>query len=319
MTPAEPAAEMFAAAAVARTVAALAVRHFDLAAAVVLHREFSGWRPIVSDGKQADRLLAELDGHTALFDLGESLVVVPDLEDDPRLHDSPDPFLNPTPSTAPCLRFLAASIHGPDAPASAVCLCILDSRPRQLRAEDRKLLVELGEMIAADFWLPTPDATGRTADMIILPRRDHDLSPNAAAFADTTRLEERVLELTRLNASLRAELGTHGEDALEHARFDQLIAESSDCVGLATLDGKIYYLNAAGQSLVGLEGRGSCQAHAHHRLPRARGPLVFSRHGDADAHAHGPLGGGFALSQFQDRRVHRGELDAVSASGPADG
>ncbi len=255
MTPAEPAAEMFAAAAVARTVAALAVRHFDLAAAVVLHREFSGWRPIVSDGKQADRLLAELDGHTALFDLGEPLVVVPDLEDDPRLHDSPDPFLNPTPSTAPCLRFLAASIHGPDAPASAVCLCILDSRPRQLRAEDRKLLVELGEMIAADFWLPTPDATGRTADMIILPRRDHDLSPNAAAFADTTRLEERVLELTRLNASLRAELGTHGEDALEHARFDQLIAESSDCVGLATLDGKIYYLNAAGQALVSLEGQ----------------------------------------------------------------
>ena len=254
MTIAEPVVETFSAAAVARTVAALAVRHFDLPAAAVLHRDFNGWQVIAAEGREADRLLAELDRRTALFDLGEPLIVVSDLDADPRLHGAHDPFLEPAPSSGARLRFLAGSIHGPDAPASALCLCLLDSRPRQLRADDRKLLVELGEMAAADHWSPTPDATGRTADMIILPRHADAPSPNAAPPTDAVRLAERVLELTRLNESLRAELGHHGENVLEHARFDQLIAESSDCVGLAALDGKIYYLNAAGQALVNLEG-----------------------------------------------------------------
>ena len=251
MTSTESAVETLSASVVARTVAALAVRHFELPAAVVLHREIGGWRTVASDGPQAHRLLGALNRHTALFDLGEPLVVVPDLDEDDRRHDA---YLESTAPNAPRLRFLAGSIHGPDAPASAVCLCLLDVRPRQMRAEERKLLVELAEMIAADFWLPEPDATGRTADMIILPRLDRDLAPSAAAALDPAGLEARVLELTRVNESLRAELGAHSQGVLEHARFDQLIAESSDCVGLATLDGKIYYLNAACQRLVSLEG-----------------------------------------------------------------
>ncbi len=257
MMPTESVVETLPASSIARRVAALAVRHFDVPAAVVMHREFSGWRPLVVEGEQAGRLLDGLDRHTAMFDLGESLVVVPDLDAAAQVHEV---FAEPALSDALRPRFLAASIHGPDAPASAVCLCLLDVRPRQLRAEERKLLAELAEMIAADFWLPGPEiVTGRTADMIILPRRDRDLSPAAATTdadpsADTARLQERVLELTRLNESLRAELGEQGDHVLERARFDQLIAESSDCVGLATLDGKIYYLNAAGQRLVNLEG-----------------------------------------------------------------
>ncbi len=252
MIPAELAVETPAAASAAvRTVAALALRHFDVPAAIALQREFSGWRLVASDGKQADALLGELLRHTALFDVGEPLVVVTDLDDDPRMHDA---FLEPLAPGAPHIRFLAASVHGPDAPASALCLCLLDTRPRQFCNEDRKLLAELAEMVAVDCWSPLPEAAtaaGRTADMIILPRRDLDLSTPAIPSAEIARLEERVLELTRLNTSLRAE---SGEDALERARFDQLIAESSDCVGLATLDGKIYYLNAAAQRLVGLEG-----------------------------------------------------------------
>ena len=250
----EPAVEPSSASAVARKVAALAVRHFDVSAAVVLHREFSGWRLLVAEGRQTDHLLGELAQHTTIFDLGEPLVVVPDLGEAPLLHDT---FLEPAPLDAPRLRFLAGAIHGPDAPASAVCLCLLDVRPRELPTEERKLLGELAEMIAVDFWQPAPEtATGRTADMIILPRRDRDLSPNAAAPADNdpARLAERVRELTRLNESLRVELGQQGNNVLERARFDQLIAESSDCVGLATLDGKLYYLNTAGQRLVNLEG-----------------------------------------------------------------
>ncbi len=256
MPAAEPSAEPFAASAVVRTAVTLAVRHFDLPAVVVMHREFNGWRCLASGGKQADQLLGELNRHTALFDLGESLVVVPDLDGDQRLHG--DTFPELAAPGRPHLRFLAGSVHGPDAPASAVCLCLLDTRPRQFDAGDKRLLVELAGTIAADFWTPGPDlATGRTADMIILPHHDRDLSAPGAPLppaAEIARLEERVQELTRHNESLRAEIGANNANVLERARFDQLIAESPDCVGLATLDGKIYYLNAAGQKLVSLDG-----------------------------------------------------------------
>ena len=249
----QPPIDSSAASSVACAVAALAARHFGVPAVVALQRGIRGWRPVATDGQQAAQLLDELNRHTALFDLGESPVVIPDLDADPRQGDdaSPDAAV----PGAPRLRFLAASVHGPDAPASAVCLCLLDLRPRQLDADARILLAELGETIAADLWSsPGGDAAagGPTADMTILPRQDRDL---AASAPEAAGLAERVRELTRLNESLRAELGTHGDNVLERARFDQLIAESPDCVGLATLDGKIYYLNAAGQKLVGLEGR----------------------------------------------------------------
>ena len=150
MPSAELPTETFAASAVVRTAVTLAVRHFDLPAAMVMHREFNGWRCLVSGGKQADQLLGELNRHTALFDLGESLVVVPDLDNDTRLHL--DTFPEPAAPGRPHLRFLAGSVHGPDAPASAVCFCLLDTRPRQFDAEDKTLLVELAETVAADFW-----------------------------------------------------------------------------------------------------------------------------------------------------------------------
>ena len=199
MIPAEPAVETFAAASAAvRTVASLALRHFDAPAAVVLQREFSGWRPVASEGEQAGQLLGELLRHTALFDQGDPLVVVTDLDDDPRMHDA---FLEPAVPGAPRVRFLAAAVHGPAAPASALCLCLLDVRPRQFRTEDRKLLAELAETVAADFWAAGPDAAARHRPH---GGHDHPAPARPRPFHARPRLRRRARRRTRPARRTRA-------------------------------------------------------------------------------------------------------------------
>ena len=99
----------------------------------------------------------------------------------------------------------------------------------------------------------------RTADIIELSLRD---TAQAAAVASpaTAELEERLRELTRLNDALRIALNGRGNSGASVAaapgqgRFEQFIDGSSDFIGLASLDGKLHYLNRAGQKLVGLDG-----------------------------------------------------------------
>ena len=261
MSHVQSAAEPASALPAARRVAALAVRLLETPAALVLQRAPEGWRVMAASGEQADRLTGETLRHAALLDTERDLLVIPDLTDAPDLAIIIPP---PVPGT-PRLRFLAAaavpleelaapSLSAADAIAGARprdWLCLLDSRPRQFRAADRELLRELAALVGdtAAPSAPPADREVRTADMI-----DVSLPSSDAAPADLAELETRLRELTRLNDTLRADLNGRPRGALDHLRFEQLIDGASDFVGLASLDGKLHYLNRAGQRLVGLDG-----------------------------------------------------------------
>ena len=251
-------------------VAAMAARLFDVPAAVVLTRDYDGWRVTGSQGDAEGHLTGELLRFTRLLDTKEELVLVPDLDDNPQL-TAAIPLAQISPAAeAWRLRFLAAAAYrdSPRATRPAGFLCLLDSRPRQLRTEDRRQLAELAAIIgdqaaammpapflpslqplAAELAAPAgsvPTATQRTSDLTAL-------AP-LSATAPESDLRARVEELTRLNEALRAQLDGQDGDEFSRVRLEQLIEESSDLIGLATLDGKTYYLNAAGQRVVGLDG-----------------------------------------------------------------
>ena len=251
MTPAVPASDLDSPAhAASHRVAALAVRLFELPGAVVLRRRGEdAWEPLATYGGQAERLLADLTHYAFFLDTGNQYVIVPDLDEDPRLAS-----VVPLPGIPESqrLRFLAAFLRPPDAQGVTVCLCLLDTRPRQLRTADRQLLGELAGLLA-DVCVPDESLSiphEPSADMVMLPPGD--------ARGEAVALAARVGELTRLNETLRAEAAArghaHGSDAPEQDRFRQLAEEGSDCVALANLDGKVYYLNPAGQRLVALDG-----------------------------------------------------------------
>ena len=240
--------------AASRRVAALAVRLFELPAAVVLRRQGDGdWEPLALYGGQAERLLGELNHYAFLLETSQQYVVVPDLDDDPRMARVVP--LSGIPE-AQRLRFLGAFIHAPDGEDTRVCLCLLDARPRQLRTADRQLLGELAGLLADLCLSETKAAVAEESDH--RPSADMVALPPAAGNGDREAhgLAVRLAELTRANEALRAQVGRNeaGEEELEHVRFRQLSEESPDCVALANLDGKVYYVNAAGQRLVALDG-----------------------------------------------------------------
>ncbi len=245
--------------AASRRVAVLAVRLFELPGAAVLRCARAGgpWEPLAIAGSQAERLLAELNHHAFLLDTHEQFAIVPDLDDDPRMAK-----VVPMPGVpeAERLRFLAAFLHPPDGDGARVGLCLLDARPRQLRSTDRELLGELAGLLAdvcrsgaGVETTASPAAAGPTADMVIVP-------PGGARYPEAVELAAKLTEQTRANETLRAQAAatnghkTDGADAAEHVRFRQLSDESSDCIALASLDGKVYYLNKAGQRIVALDG-----------------------------------------------------------------
>ena len=238
-------------------VAALAVRLLEVPAVLVLQRTPDGWSVAAGSGEQAARLAGELLRHAFLLDTERDFLIVPDLEDDAQIAAAVSAPVNGMPR----LRFLAAATVAAPAPAQArVWLCLLDNRPRQFRAADRQLLQEfaglLGDATTAPPLAspagPAADPAVRTSDLSLILPANH--SKAAASPATPAQLEDRVRELTGLNAALRADLDGRSRGSLEHVRFEQLIEGSTDFVGLAALDGKFYYLNRAGQKLVGLDG-----------------------------------------------------------------
>ena len=286
------AAEPSARAAVHRRIAALAVGLFDVPAAVVLQRSREGWQvaapELDSEGQElpANPLVTEALHYGNLLNTAqEDFFVVPDLDDDPRLAGFGPPVVLDNGETR--LRFLAA-VFLPDSPAPSHpraeptrCLCLLDSRPRQLRSEDRRLLAELAGLAGDKAPAPAaPAVAPATRRTVLLPplansaatlppirltahlstgQRTADLTAidrDLAAPPDDSRagLEARVRELTRLNEGLRAELEGRHDGELSRARLEQLVEASPDFVALANLDGKVYHLNESGRRLVGLDG-----------------------------------------------------------------
>ena len=303
-------------------IVAMAARLFDVPAAVVLTRDYDGWRVTACQGDADGHLTEELLRHVRLLETKEELVLIPDLDEHPGL--APGVPLTDTAPAAEAwrLRFLAAAAYrdSPKAARPAGCLCLLDSRPRQLRTEDRRLLAELAAVVSDEAGLmlpaaflpplqplaaelaaepssPAPQSLRRTADLtaLVVPRY-------ANGAANDGDLAARVEELTRLNESLRAEIDGQG-DELSRVRLEQLIEEKQR---------PHRPRHARRQDVLPQRRRPARrrprrprghQAHARHRLPHARGQVVLPGHGRADAHAHGPLGGRLPLPPLQDGRV----------------
>ncbi len=265
MSSLEPAAGTQLASAALHRAVTLAGRIFD-APAIMLANQQGEWSALAGLGEAVPTLSAELISYVSLLPM-EDLMVVPDVQEDTRFADAV-----PTPSDAPKLRFFATVRLSRSAdPKTELYLCLLDIRARQLRADEKRLLADLAEVVSDQLALPgaiiSEPETGRTADMVELTaNHDRDLSKialhdgshaNGNGHSQAAKLESRVHELEEQNAELKAELRGvppgSSNDQLDRARLEQLIEESSDFVGLATLDGKTYYLNKAGQRLIGLD------------------------------------------------------------------
>jgi PAS domain S-box-containing protein len=263
MSSIEPAAGPQLASAALHRAVALAGHVFD-AHAVVLSRSHGQWTAMAGLGEVVPTLSAQAIQYAGLVNV-EEVVFTQDIQEDPRFASHAK-----APVGESKLRFFAmARLRAPTGADPQRFLCVLDIRARQPRAEEKRLLADLAGIVSDQLELagaiPPEPETGRTADMVELsPHRDRDLSHGANGHgnmqsngvSEVAKLTARIHELEELNSSLQAEMRgvTPGSnDELDRARLEQLIEESSDFVGLATLDGKTYYLNKAGQRLIGLD------------------------------------------------------------------
>lgn len=68
------------------------------------------------------------------------------------------------------------------------------------------------------------------------------------------KVAERTRELAEANAMLRLEIAERKHDEDEIRKFASLVENSTDFIGIASLDGQVLFVNPAGQALVGLAG-----------------------------------------------------------------
>jgi PAS domain S-box-containing protein len=68
------------------------------------------------------------------------------------------------------------------------------------------------------------------------------------------RVAERTAQLTLANAELRREIAARKRTEDERQKLASLVENSSDFIGLASLDARLLFVNPAGQRLVGLGG-----------------------------------------------------------------
>jgi PAS domain S-box-containing protein len=119
---------------------------------------------------------------------------------------------------------------------------------------------EMGIVAAAsrrsDF--PTPVETllfrvagNQAAIALQEARRLHE--QKRAADELERRVAQRTEELTAVNLKLRKEIIERQHAEAEQRKFASLVANSTDFIGIATLDGQALFVNRAGQELVGLE------------------------------------------------------------------
>jgi PAS domain S-box-containing protein len=70
-----------------------------------------------------------------------------------------------------------------------------------------------------------------------------------------TRVAERTAALMKANEQLKREIEERKEAEREREELTFLIEQSSEFIGISTLEGEILYLNPAGQRLLGIESR----------------------------------------------------------------
>jgi PAS domain S-box-containing protein len=68
------------------------------------------------------------------------------------------------------------------------------------------------------------------------------------------RVAERTCELSAINAQLRREITERRRAEEERLMLAALVENSTDFIGLASLDGQVLFVNPAGQAITGIEG-----------------------------------------------------------------
>src|SRR5258706_1425711 len=115
--------------------------------------------------------------------------------------------------------------------------------PAQLRAANAKLEEEISERLQAEAALE--DA-----------RSELEL-----------RVQRRTAQLAQTNEELRAEIAERKRAEQESRKLASLVENSTDFIGLASVDGKATFVNGAGQAMVGLESDDEAQVDILEYLP----------------------------------------------------
>lgn len=115
--------------------------------------------------------------------------------------------------------------------------------PAQLRAANAKLEEEINERLRAEAALE--DA-----------RSELEL-----------RVQRRTAQLAQTNEELRAEIAERKRAEQESRKLASLVQNSTDFIGVASLDGKATFVNGSGQAMVGLESDDEAQVDMLEYLP----------------------------------------------------
>ena len=98
------------------------------------------------------------------------------------------------------------------------------------------------------------------------------------------KVAERTRQVTALNLELLGEITERDRAEDEQRKLAALVENSTDFIGVSSLDGQALFLNAAGQRMIGLEGAGQVRAttivdyvvqHERHRFEEEIMPAVF--------------------------------------------
>ncbi len=232
-------------------IARMAARMFRVKmAAITLVDEYRAWQKATC-GLRGPRDVFRDTSFCAHVILSDEVLVVQDATADAR-------FAHLTAVTGESkIRFYAGAPLITDDGHRLGSLCILSREPRTFARADRRVLQDLAAIVMDEMTLRRvagnlrTEVTGRKNNERTLAKQHRLLQRLSGSLEDGIR--QRTIELTRANSSPNAEITRR--EQIERERFNllNLIEESTDFIGLASLEGTAKYLNQAGRRLVGLD------------------------------------------------------------------
>lgn len=139
-------------------------------------------------------------------------------------HGTPRVIPNPVGDGEVAIATLALGLHDP------VGLLAVGSKRKDFPTPSERLLLQMA----------VNQAVIRMHEILRLAERRH----SAAA------LEERTTQLMAVNAELRQRLAERERTEQERLKLASLVENSSDFIGLASIDGRLVFVNAAGQRML---------------------------------------------------------------------
>ena len=228
----------------------LAARFFDVPmAAVSLVDERRLWRK-ARHGLRASEHCRESSfcAHTILED---KVLAVSDALLDARFAQNPHVL------DSPHIRFYAGAPLCTEDGYRLGALCVMDRRPRAFTAAEAEGLADLASIVVDEMNLRRAairmraEVKGHQRTQRTL-RAQHRMLEGLKATLET-RINQRTADLTQANEWLREEIARREQLERERENLGRIIEGSLDFISLATLDGRLTFINQAGRRMVGLE------------------------------------------------------------------